>query len=192
MANLNKSSISSQSLSQDLQRASGVLQDMQSKGEFDPNLRGRPPAAFGAGGPMLKKFDASAVSSRKPSQAPTPPLSVKGIGNKVAKPDYSESKIVVAMVGLPARGKSYLSNKLMIYLKWLEYNVKVSLHAMVISTDTSYNARFSTLVNLDARGPGKRRNRAVSRKSTLRLGSVTITSLQMNHENALRVIALRC
>lgn len=53
----------------------------------------------------------------------------------VAKPDYSESKIVLAMVssptadhfrefisagsqvGLPARGKSYLSNKLMIYLK---------------------------------------------------------------------------
>jgi hypothetical protein len=52
---------------------------------------------------------------------------------KVAKPDYSEAKIVVAMVniligmpfvgfdhlqvGLPARGKSYLSNKLMIYLR---------------------------------------------------------------------------
>ncbi|CAO1634655.1 unnamed protein product [Parajaminaea phylloscopi] len=42
-----------------------------------------------------------------------------------AKPDYSEAKIVVAMVGLPARGKSYLSNKLMRYLRWLEYSVKV-------------------------------------------------------------------
>ncbi|PPQ77141.1 hypothetical protein CVT25_010835 [Psilocybe cyanescens] len=73
----------------------------------------------------LKQFDESTVVSRKGSQAPTPPLSVKGIGNKVAKPDYSESKIVLAMVGLPARGKSYLSNKLMIYLKWLEYDVKV-------------------------------------------------------------------
>ncbi|KAF8589982.1 bifunctional 6-phosphofructo-2-kinase/fructose-2,6-bisphosphate 2-phosphatase [Ramaria rubella] len=29
------------------------------------------------------------------------------------------------MVGLPARGKSFLSNKLMRYLKWLEYEVKV-------------------------------------------------------------------
>ncbi|KAF8328856.1 6-phosphofructo-2-kinase-domain-containing protein [Cantharellus anzutake] len=29
------------------------------------------------------------------------------------------------MVGLPARGKSYLSNKLTRYLKWLEYDVKV-------------------------------------------------------------------
>ncbi|KAF8626416.1 hypothetical protein AX17_006582 [Amanita inopinata Kibby_2008] len=124
MANPDQLSIPARTLSQDLQRAAGVLQDMQSKGEFDTS-REHPPAAFGAGGPMLKRFDASTVSSRKPSQAPTPPLSVKGIGNKVAKPDYSESKIVLAMVGLPARGKSYLSNKLMIYLKWLEYDVKV-------------------------------------------------------------------
>jgi 6-phosphofructo-2-kinase/fructose-2,6-biphosphatase 2 len=55
----------------------------------------------------------------------------------VEKPDYSEAKIVVAMVGLPARGKSYLSNRLMRYLRvslrtveeaytqWLEYNVEV-------------------------------------------------------------------
>jgi 6-phosphofructo-2-kinase/fructose-2,6-biphosphatase 2 len=107
------------SLHQDLARASGILESMQQhKGKI-------PPALFGAGGPMLKQFDESAASSRKGSQAPTPPRSVVGIGNKVAKPDYSEAKIVLAMVGLPARGKSYLSNKLMIYLKWLEYNVKV-------------------------------------------------------------------
>ncbi|EGG09789.1 uncharacterized protein MELLADRAFT_95280 [Melampsora larici-populina 98AG31] len=46
-------------------------------------------------------------------------------GSAVQKPDYSEAKIVVAMVGLPARGKSYLSNKLQRYLKWLEFSVKV-------------------------------------------------------------------
>lgn len=38
-------------------------------------------------------------------------------GEQGAKPDYSQAKIVVAMVGLPARGKSYLSNKLMRYLR---------------------------------------------------------------------------
>lgn len=37
-------------------------------------------------------------------------------GSTIEKPDYSEAKIVVAMVGLPARGKSYLSNKLQRYL----------------------------------------------------------------------------
>ncbi|KAF5327775.1 hypothetical protein D9619_004559 [Psilocybe cf. subviscida] len=114
-----------QKISQDLKRVSGVLRDMQKSGELQPTSPGIPPIAFGAVGSMLKQFDESAVVSRKGSQAPTPPMSVKGIGNKVAKPDYSESKIVLAMVGLPARGKSYLSNKLMIYLKWLEYDVKV-------------------------------------------------------------------
>jgi 6-phosphofructo-2-kinase/fructose-2,6-biphosphatase 2 len=44
--------IPSRELSQDLQRAAGVLMDMQSKGELDPTSRGRPPATFGAGGPM--------------------------------------------------------------------------------------------------------------------------------------------
>ncbi|KAJ7746378.1 6-phosphofructo-2-kinase-domain-containing protein [Mycena metata] len=114
---------------QDLTRAADVLESMQAHGYLapaaSPNI---PPAAFSAGGhqgSVLKQFDESTVTSRKGSQAPTPPQSVKGIGKKVAKPDYSESKIVLAMVGLPARGKSYLSNKLMIYLKWLEYDVKV-------------------------------------------------------------------
>jgi len=103
----------------------------------------------------LKQFDQSSASSRGGYSTPK---SVVGIGGKgalvllslpplilipssVAKPDYSEAKIVIAMVGLPARGKSYLSNKLMRYLKvcivlhprgpshsppqWLEYDVKV-------------------------------------------------------------------
>lgn len=58
----------------------------------------------------------------------------------VEKPDYSEAKIVVAMVGmslcfqdvligcqvgLPARGKSYLSNKLMRYLRVCNPNLLV-------------------------------------------------------------------
>ncbi|KAI0303435.1 bifunctional phosphatase [Multifurca ochricompacta] len=81
-------------------------------------------APFGAGGPLLRQFDES-NPSKITSQAATPPRPVVGIGGKVAKPDYSEAKIVLAMVGLPARGKSYLSNKLTRYLKWLEYNVQV-------------------------------------------------------------------
>ncbi|TFY80182.1 hypothetical protein EWM64_g3836 [Hericium alpestre] len=100
----------------------------QSKKEPHPNnvsvSPGIPPVAFGAAGTMLKQFDESTHTSRKGSHPTTPPRSVVGIGGKVAKPDYSEAKIVVAMVGLPARGKSYLSNKLQRYLQWLEYNVK--------------------------------------------------------------------
>ncbi|THV02885.1 bifunctional 6-phosphofructo-2-kinase/fructose-2,6-bisphosphate 2-phosphatase [Dendrothele bispora CBS 962.96] len=119
-------------IAEDLSRAADALEIMQASGDLAPiaataetGSPSIPPAMFGAGGPMLKRFDESTVQSRKGSRAPTPPPAVKGIGKKVAKPDYSEQKIVVAMVGLPARGKSYLSNKLMIYLKWLEYDVKV-------------------------------------------------------------------
>ncbi|KAI9056645.1 bifunctional 6-phosphofructo-2-kinase/fructose-2,6-bisphosphate 2-phosphatase [Trametes sanguinea] len=117
--------------SRELAAVDGVLNDVKAiKSSPDITVTAAsdaetPPAAFGAGGPMLKQFDQSNVSSRVISQASTPPRSVVGIGGKVAKPDYSEAKIVLAMVGLPARGKSYLGNKLMRYLKWLEYDVKV-------------------------------------------------------------------
>ncbi|KAI1790706.1 bifunctional 6-phosphofructo-2-kinase/fructose-2,6-bisphosphate 2-phosphatase [Ganoderma leucocontextum] len=116
----------------ELAAVDGVLKDMSGDDDGQPVVPitvardvGTPPAMFGAGGPMLKQFDQSTATSRLISQASTPPRSVVGIGGKVARPDYSEAKIVLAMVGLPARGKSYLSNKLMRYLKWLEYDVKV-------------------------------------------------------------------
>lgn len=64
------------------------------------------------------------TTSRAPSR--TGSFSRYGMsGATIAKPDYSEYKLVVAMVGLPARGKSYLSNRLQRYLRWLEYEVKV-------------------------------------------------------------------
>ncbi|KAG0152180.1 hypothetical protein CROQUDRAFT_650257 [Cronartium quercuum f. sp. fusiforme G11] len=74
----------------------------------------------------------SAVAGRRERKSSRhPSFSYHGLegkgstGSAVQKPDYSEAKIVVAMVGLPARGKSYLSNKLQRYLKWLEFSVKV-------------------------------------------------------------------
>ncbi|KAG8861970.1 Fructose-2,6-bisphosphatase [Tulasnella sp. 330] len=83
------------------------------------------PTFYGAKSAALKQFDVSRAATRSQSVAATPPMSVAGIGTKVSKPDYSEAKIVLALVGLPARGKSYLSNKLTRYLQWLEYKVKV-------------------------------------------------------------------
>ncbi|WRT70241.1 uncharacterized protein IL334_007236 [Kwoniella shivajii] len=80
---------------------------------------------FGAQSELLRTLDESTRILRQNSKAPSRAPSVSGIGTVVEKPDYSEAKIVVAMVGLPARGKSYLSNKLMRYLRWLEYNVDV-------------------------------------------------------------------
>ena len=113
----------------------------------------------------LKALDNTTKVLRQSAKAPQRAPSVSGIGTVVEKPDYSEAKIVVAMVrvtfsgrrnilcglghpadiqvGLPARGKSYLSNRLMRYLRvsnsppyrsagigslivqWLEFNVDV-------------------------------------------------------------------
>ncbi|KAI9434023.1 bifunctional 6-phosphofructo-2-kinase/fructose-2,6-bisphosphate 2-phosphatase [Lactarius indigo] len=109
--------------SRDLDRVNNALVALK---DTSPSVAGSGTrsAPIGAGGSLLRQFDES-NPSKITSKAATPPRSVVGIGGKVEKPDYSEAKIILAMVGLPARGKSYLSNKLMRYLKWLEYNVKV-------------------------------------------------------------------
>jgi 6-phosphofructo-2-kinase/fructose-2,6-biphosphatase 2 len=106
--------------SRDLDRVSNALVTLK---DTTPSVTGTRSALIGAGGSLLRQFDES-NPSKITSQSVTP-RSVVGIGGKVEKPDYSEAKIILAMVGLPARGKSYLSNKLMRYLKWLEYDVKV-------------------------------------------------------------------
>lgn len=52
-------------------------------------------------------------------------VATPNLGAAGARPDYSGAKIVVCMVGLPARGKSYVANRVLKYLRWLEYDVKV-------------------------------------------------------------------
>lgn len=109
-------------ISESLTRVAGVLRDMENrKGELQAMSPGIPPAAFGAGSPMrvlgfescrhrsglltigcvvccrLKQFDESTVTSRKGSQAATPPVAVKGIGGK-GKGSYLSGVIVVGVL----------------------------------------------------------------------------------------------
>ena len=44
---------------------------------------------------------------------------------KAADPSYAAPKLLIIMVGLPARGKSYIVRKLSRYLNWLQYEARV-------------------------------------------------------------------
>lgn len=94
---------------------------MQSRGTNSAGVSGNTTPAAEEGDPS----DSAILGDKRASVMGTPTGAPPNLGSAGAKPDYSEAKIVVAMVGLPARGKSYLSNKLMRYLRWLEYDVRV-------------------------------------------------------------------
>lgn len=70
-----------------------------------------------------------AVTPRSHRRATT--LDVPGLTRSRASPNghISQrdigSKLVIVMVGLPARGKSYLTNKLCRYLNWLQHDAKI-------------------------------------------------------------------
>lgn len=72
----------------------------------------------------LRQFDESRAAYQASESMPAL-VSMPSIGKITEKPDYSNVKIVLALVGLPARGKSSLAKKLLRYLTWLEYKVKI-------------------------------------------------------------------
>lgn len=89
-------------------------------------------ALAGSGIAAMTPLDAPAEAQQPPMWYPTgantPSISgtfTPHLGESGSPPDYSGEKVVVVMVGLPARGKSYFANKLMRYLQWREYSVRV-------------------------------------------------------------------
>ncbi|KAI1337253.1 6-phosphofructo-2-kinase [Xylariaceae sp. FL0016] len=98
-------------------------------------------------------------------------LSIPGMTRSLISPDGKiadrdvGSKLVIIMVGLPARGKSYITKKLRRYLSWQQHNTQIfnvgtrrRVNANYLSPTTSRGENpmdaAAMLLNGDKQGPG--------------------------------------
>lgn len=84
-----------------------------------------------ANNPQVQKVSkASVPQSPRLSATRTSSMDIPGLIHSRRPSGLAEdefgSKLVIVMVGLPARGKSFLVKKLTRYLSWLQYDTKVS------------------------------------------------------------------
>lgn len=101
---------------------------------------------------LQKKFEKTAsleklktLLNTKPKQKKAYTLNIPGQTSSKISPDGRiasvdvGSKLVIVMVGLPARGKSYITNKLTRYLNWLQHDCRVFNVGNTRRLDTANN-----------------------------------------------------